>query len=227
MAATVALALAWGLIVAAPFVVGAWHAEARARARALADRRRAARAPRRPVRRAGERVATLPLAAAAIALLRRFSGRRRTQGEAGALSVELPVVVDLLNVGVGAGLAPYEAIELAVRWAPPAAAAALGTVPVACRLGATLDEALRDAGRQAPAIRPLADTVRTAARLGAPLAPALTRLADEARADLRRAAEARARTVPVRLLFPLVFLVLPAFGLLTVVPALLAGFTHR
>jgi hypothetical protein len=29
--------------------------------------------------------------------------------------------------------------------------------------------------------------------------------------------------VPVRLLFPLVFLVLPAFGLLTVVPALLSG----
>jgi len=34
----------------------------------------------------------------------------------------------------------------------------------------------------------------------------------------------RARTVPVRLLFPLVFLVLPAFGLLTVVPALLTSF---
>jgi hypothetical protein len=29
--------------------------------------------------------------------------------------------------------------------------------------------------------------------------------------------------VPVRLLFPLIFLVLPAFGLLTVVPAVLAG----
>ena len=33
----------------------------------------------------------------------------------------------------------------------------------------------------------------------------------------------RARTVPVRLLFPLVFLVLPAFLLLTVVPVVLAS----
>ena len=32
----------------------------------------------------------------------------------------------------------------------------------------------------------------------------------------------RARTVPVRLLFPLVFLVLPAFGILTVVPTVAA-----
>lgn len=227
MAVTVVLAIAWALIAAAPFLVVAMRAEARARARSLAGRRRATGGHRRPVRRVGERVAGQPVVAAAVVLVRRFASRRHDRGEAGALSVELPVVVDLLNVGVGAGLSPREAIELAVRWAPPSAASVLGTVPAACRLGATLDEALHDAGCQAPAIRPLADTVRTAARLGAPLAPALTRLADEARADLRRAAEARARTVPVRLLFPLVFLVLPAFGLLTVVPALLAGFTHR
>lgn len=229
MAVTIGVAVAWGVIAAAPFVVVAMRAEARARARSLARRRggTGSTGGRLPVRQVGERVAGLPVVAAGVVVVRRFAGRRRTRGEAGALGAELPVVVDLLNVAVGAGLAPREAIELAVRWAPPSAAAALGTVPVACRLGATLDEALRDAGRRAPAIRPLADTVRTAARLGAPLAPALARLADEARADLRRAAEARARTVPVRLLFPLVFLVLPAFGLLTVVPALLAGFAHR
>ena len=33
-----------------------------------------------------------------------------------------------------------------------------------------------------------------------------------------------ARTVPVRLCFPLVFCVLPAFALLTVVPAVFSGF---
>ncbi len=61
-------------------------------------------------------------------------------------------------------------------------------------------------------------------RLGAPVGPALDRLAATVRAEVRRRDEARARTVPVRLLFPLVFLVLPAFGLLTVVPALLVSF---
>ena len=49
------------------------------------------------------------------------------------------------------------------------------------------------------------------------------RLAASIRARARRRAMARARTVPVRLLFPLVFLVLPAFLLLTVAPVVLAS----
>ena len=74
-----------------------------------------------------------------------------------------------------------------------------------------------------PPVRPLTDTLRTSARLGTPVAPALTRLAADVRADLRRRAEARARTVPVRLCFPLVGCILPAFALLTVVPVVLDG----
>ncbi len=75
-------------------------------------------------------------------------------------------------------------------------------------------------------VRPLTDTLRTSAQLGAPVAPALGRLANDVRADLRRRAEARARTVPVRLCFPLVACILPAFALLTVVPVVLDGL-HR
>ena len=78
------------------------------------------------------------------------------------------------------------------------------------------------AARVAP-LQPLVDALLASDRFGAPVGDALLRLAAEQRTALRRRAEARARTVPVRLLFPLVFLVLPAFGLLTVVPAVLAG----
>jgi tight adherence protein C len=63
----------------------------------------------------------------------------------------------------------------------------------------------------------------TTERLGVPVGPVLARLAEEDRTALRRAAEAHARRIPVRLLFPLVFLVLPAFVLLTVVPGLAAS----
>jgi hypothetical protein len=62
-----------------------------------------------------------------------------------------------------------------------------------------------------------------AIRLGSPLGPTLARIASDARGAAARRAAARARTVPVRLIFPLVLLVLPAFALLTVVPALVAG----
>jgi tight adherence protein C len=85
------------------------------------------------------------------------------------------------------------------------------------------DTALDDVARTTPALRPLTDALLASDRLGAPVGPVLARLAAEERTALRRQAEAHARRVPVRLLFPLVFLVLPAFVLLTVVPGLAAG----
>ena len=67
------------------------------------------------------------------------------------------------------------------------------------------------------------DALATSARLGAPATLVLERLAGDVRADLRRRAEARARTIPVRLCFPLVACVLPAFALLTVAPVVFGG----
>jgi Flp pilus assembly protein TadB len=152
--------------------------------------------------------------------LRQHRLRRRRDAE---LQRELPVVVDLVGVAVAAGCTPYLAIEHAVRYAPARVGATLGAVPRACALGQSLDAALRDLGVDEPVLRPLTDVLRTSARLGSPAAPALARVAGEVRADVRRRAEARARTVPVRLCFPLVACVLPAFALLTVAPAVLGG----
>ena len=60
-------------------------------------------------------------------------------------------------------------------------------------------------------------------RYGVPLTEGLDRVAREARLERRRRAEERARRLPVLLLFPLVLCVLPAFGLLTVVPLLVGS----
>ena len=133
------------------------------------------------------------------------------------------MAVDLVGVGVAAGHTPYLAVQLAARWSPLLVGAELDAAVRACAIGQSFDDALREMGRRSPATRGLADTLRTSARLGSPAAPALVRLAAELRADLRRRAEARARTVPVRLCFPLVGCILPAFALLTVVPAVVAG----
>jgi pilus assembly protein TadC len=52
----------------------------------------------------------------------------------------------------------------------------------------------------------------------------IEQIAVEARRDRQRRAEVAARRVPVRLLFPLVTCILPAFGLLTVVPLVAGSF---
>ena len=152
--------------------------------------------------------------------------RHRARRDGSALGAELPVTLDLLGVAVGAGCTPYLAVDMAARWAPPGMAARLSGVQDACALGATFADALDDIAARAPPLRPLADALLASDRLGAPVGPALARLAAEQRAELRRHAETHARRVPVRLLLPLVFVVLPAFGLLTVIPTLLAGLSR-
>ena len=66
--------------------------------------------------------------------------------------------------------------------------------------------------------RPLVALLLSGERHGAPTIDGLHRLAGEARADHRRRLEEDAHRMPVRLLGPLVFGILPAFFLLTVVP---------
>jgi tight adherence protein C len=149
--------------------------------------------------------------------------RRRERRREAVIRRELPVVVDLVGVAVSAGCTPFHAVEQAARYGPAHTAASLGGAMQACARGRSLDDALRSLGSAVATLRPLTDALRTSARLGTPAAPALSRLGAEVRADVRRRAEARARTVPVRLCFPLVICVLPAFALLTVVPVVLTG----
>ena len=217
------LGLAWGALAATPLAM-------RARRQCVDLRLR----PLRPVRAVPERPAPVPLGrvidplseSAVGRVLAGARARHRARRDGAALGAELPVTLDLLGVAVGAGCTPYLAVDMAARWAPPGMAARLAGVQDACALGATFAEALDDVAGRCPPLRPLVDALLASDRLGAPVGPALARLAAEQRAELRRRAETHARRVPVRLLFPLVFVVLPAFGLLTVIPTLLAGLSR-
>lgn len=180
--------------------------------------------------RAGLRVQRALVAGAARPLagipLRVLHDVRRRRGQARAhaqLDRDLPSAIDLLAVAVGAGWTPLLALELVIRWAPASVARAFSPALEAFALGFPLGEAYTLAARRAPPIAPLTDLLAASAALGSPIVPALGRLAYESRLHQRRRAEARARTVPVRLLFPLVFLVLPAFVLVTIVPAVATG----
>jgi tight adherence protein C len=223
------LALSWAALGATPLVRRARRVRTTARAACL----RRARVHTRTLRRLPTRLASLPgvarLARSRLAVgpvtrvVAGLAAHRRAARTDRAITSEIPVTLDLLGVAVGAGCTPFLAVDTAAQWAPPAMAAELAAVVRACDLGASFGRALHDAVTRRPLLAPLADALSTAERTGAPVGPALARLAAEERAALRRRAEAHARRVPVRLLFPLVFLVLPAFVLLTVVPGLAAG----
>ena len=219
------LGVAWGTLLAVPLARRALRVAPAARAAALAPRIG-------PARRRSSLGAGLPARVRALATrrsgpVRRVLGavqsRRRARVADAAIARELPVALDLLGVAVGAGCTPYLAVEVAARWSPALVAAPLTAVLRSCALGLGFSTALDDVAHATPALRPLADALLASDRLGAPVAPILARLADEERTALRRRAEAHARRIPVRLLFPLVFLVLPAFVLLTVVPGLASG----
>jgi pilus assembly protein TadC len=225
LAAPWLVGLSWGVLLAAPIVARARRQRVTARATCLR-----ARPERhgRPLARSAlvDRLhASLPTGTVG-RVVKEWFARGRARRDDTVLAGELPVTLDLLAVAVEAGSTPYLAVELAQRWAPPAMSARLREVREACALGATLGDALVGLGTRVPRLRPLSDALLASDRLGAPVGPALAGLAEEQRAELRRRAEAHARRVPVRLLFPLVFAVLPAFGLLTVVPTLLAGFAR-
>ena len=156
------------------------------------------------------------VAAAAAPVLR---GRRAHRRQAAAVEDELPEVVDLLALAVGAGLTVGHAVRAVARTVPGHLASHLARVVAEVDRGRRLADALDDLpARAGEATRPLVATLGACERYGAPVADALAHLAVEARERHRRRAEQAARRLPVLLLFPLVLCILPAFALLAVAP---------
>jgi tight adherence protein C len=211
-----ALALAWGGLIALPICGAARRTNTRTRARQLQS----------GVKRSRRRIVPRLVPSALRHVVDRIVTVRRDRRDEREISRELPLVLDLLQVAISAGCTPYRALELTVQWGPAATGTAFGTALDATRVGSSLRDALDTLAGAVPSLTPLTDVLVASEGLGAPAGPALTRLAHDVRADLRRESEARARTLPVKLLFPLVFLVLPAFALLTVVPALLTALSR-
>ncbi len=152
-------------------------------------------------------------------VLRRRAARHRQLVGLATLA-ELPEAVDLFALAASAGLSVRQAVEeVAPRLRGPIGSA-LSRVVKEVRLGVEVPEALEGLTRPPEGeplrllVRPLVDSLRYGSALGS----ALEKAAAAARGERRRQAEASARRVPLRLLFPLTLCVLPAFVLLTIVP---------
>ena len=152
------------------------------------------------------------------------ASRRSRLQRARSISRELPEAIEILRVCAEGGLTVRSAVESASEITSGELAGSLAAASRAAAAGAALDDALESATAHiGPAVRPLVSALAASERYGVALVPSLDRLAIEARNEERRRGEADARRVPVKLLFPLVLLILPAFALLTVAPLIAGG----
>jgi tight adherence protein C len=146
-------------------------------------------------------------------------GRRRRD------SVErtLPDVIDLLVVTLEAGLSLPQSLRLAsVRLRGPIAQEMRLTLQEQ-NMGLTLVEALTNFQRRvdAPAVRLFARSIAQGETLGVPIGQLMRNLAEEMRKRRKAYAEEQAHRAPVKMLFPLVFLIYPAVFIVLVLPAML------
>lgn len=154
----------------------------------------------------------------------RQTQRRRGQAASSRAGADaLPETVELFSIALGGGLSVPAALGLVGPRAPDPLGPALTGAHVRFRHGEPLAESLARVIDETTSARPLVAILVAAHSDGAPSAEPLARLAADLRVARQRDAETRARKVPVRLLFPLVLCTLPAFILITVVPAVLSA----
>ena len=150
--------------------------------------------------------------------------RRTEQRSRSAARASLPDLIELVIIGVRAGLTPSAALEMAAGHTTPELAAPLAEVMHHMHRGRRLADALDQLpawlGRHAAYFT---DALITADRYGLPLGPVLDQLSADVRADRSRQAQEQARTLPVKLSFPLVVCTLPSFVLLAIAPAVLGA----
>lgn len=140
-----------------------------------------------------------------------------------SLEKALPEAIDLLSILVTAGLN----LNLALPRMASKLKGVLGEeMKKTCHqidLGIGRRQALKDlADRNNSArLRSFVLSITQAERYGTPISEVLKVQSQEARLMRRQQAEELARKAPIKLLFPLVFLILPSFLVLTVGPVLL------
>ena len=166
-------------------------------------------------------LALLVLAAAAVRPVLR--GRREAARFRAHVERDVGDVVTLVNLAVSSGHNLLGAVRAAAAHGDGPLAGGFRSAAAAVDRGARLADSLELLPDElGEVVRPVVVALVSCDRYGAPLGPTLDRLASDVRVAARQQAEAAARRLPIRLLFPLVSCILPAFGLLTVAP-LIAG----
>jgi tight adherence protein C len=167
-------------------------------------------------------ILTLPLAAAGGWILPLTLLRARARRRLDLVDRALPELIDLLTVTVEAGLAFSASLREATERLRGPLGEELRLTLQEQSMGLSLEEAIRNmlARADTPAMRSFVRSVLQAETLGVSIGQILRSLAVEMRKRRRASAEERAQKAPVKMLFPLVFLIFPALFLVILYPAM-------
>ena len=155
-----------------------------------------------------------------------FLVNARIKERKAAIDVVLPDAVDLLAISTRGGLNLHLALQRVATSLHGPLGEELKRVDREISVGVARADALGSMAKRLESddAESLVGVLASTERFGVPVADALESFATEIRGKRRREAEEHARKAPVKILFPLVLCILPAFVLLTVVPLLLGTF---
>jgi len=151
---------------------------------------------------------------------------RVAQARRRKMTRELPDVLALIVVSLEAGISVAEVLKLVGRETlrqRQVLGRELTVTSAQLAAGVSFADALRDFGTRTGVdeIRSLAALLIQSEKIGARLAPALRAAADLLNSRRRMAAEEAARKTSIKMLFPLVFFILPAMLLVILGPAVI------
>lgn len=148
--------------------------------------------------------------------------RARCRSRARAIEEQVPVLADLLALGVSAGVTPVAAMDRAARHLCGPLGEDITAAMDRVRAGEAVEAVLVDLGRSSPSLSRLVESMLIALDRGTPLADVLRAQALDARAEERRRLMESAGRKDVAMLAPIVFLVLPSVVLIALFPAVRA-----
>ncbi len=156
-------------------------------------------------------------------LVRALEKRSKLGERRSAALRQLPTMLDVITLGLSAGLSFDSSLELYCSRYPTELASAMGEAMLTWRIGAKArDVALQDLADELDivALRRFAMAVSQALAFGSPLAAALEQQAQAIRDEQRSELEEQIEQVPVKMLIPLGALIVPAMLLAILGPLL-------
>ena len=148
--------------------------------------------------------------------------RKRARRRLEQIEYELPELIDILVVTVEAGLGLSSSLQIASERLGGPLGNELRLMLQEQSLGLPTDEALRNMLTRAetPAMRSFVRSILQGESLGVSIGDIMRTLATEMRKRRRAGAEERAQKAPVKLLFPLIFLIFPAMFVVLLGPSI-------